>query len=488
MEPASKSDINRDIKPGKVPGKPSVSGSDTSTIRKTEGEVKKSKDWRERGVGFFANWEKKLDEKIPDFKLQKILDEFGKELENVIIPKNFNKWLDQPFKGKWYKQLWPYLLKLPFKAVRNILRIIYNVFKGISYGFVHPLKAFTKFGAFLVNFTYALTQPDTYSKIGTGMIGAALGHALVTGNPFSITGIAIGGGILVFGLAFGGIKSLVTAEKGKKLEDLKEQLWKQVKAIPESLLTGFLVGVLIGGIQRAIQEIKASTRTTKYGIERPEIDDHIHEYLEKNDFPDPTYTQYNPDTGEYVLVYKGDELAELLKTEQAGLYRFKPNSDIGLLKLSPEGAKLAIGEGGVYMETTNLNPLVGKLTLSDFPPGVTTTDGNWTTITYSPDATELLELDKIFGDGFIEQQLDYFSSGPFGVSPESVSIELNTETGRVFMSAKTWNTYHSTSIQVQPPDPIMAIEIKGAYPHAPGPSIAAGGVSAADVKKKPKKP
>ncbi len=121
----------------------------------------------------------------------------------------------------------------------------------------HPLKALNHLAHLIVSLIYELSKPETWSKMGAGMMGAGCGQALVTGNPLSVIGLLVGSLMLSTGLCFGALKAAFNAEKGEKLSKAKAQALSQLMQLPESFLTGFFMGLLVGGIQRAVYENKA---------------------------------------------------------------------------------------------------------------------------------------------------------------------------------------------------------------------------------------
>ena len=99
-------------------------------------------NWNERAISHLNNCENKLDEKMPNLFIQNKIDSLGRSLEAKFAPlTEFNKWLDSNGEGDWYKKLALFLAKLPARAVRNIVRLLYSLIKGLMYATVHPLKA-----------------------------------------------------------------------------------------------------------------------------------------------------------------------------------------------------------------------------------------------------------------------------------------------------------------------------------------------------------
>lgn len=260
------------------------------------------KPWNERALTVLDVWDERLDHLLPNSVFQTKIDALGRAIEKrFAFFKTWNDWLDRHDMGSWYYQLAMYLIKLPQKVVRNILNLLYDIFKAILHTAVHPLKAPLKLAKLIVKLAHALTLPETWVKMGVGMCGTCIGQSLVTGNPISLIGIAIGGAMVLGGMTAGTLKFLILLLKGKDLEAeggeqlmriLKEipesarfgdhtaataksmqlieegknlqarageQLIRTLRDIPESTLTGFCFGLIVGGIQRAINV--SQTRT-----------------------------------------------------------------------------------------------------------------------------------------------------------------------------------------------------------------------------------
>ena len=216
--------------------------------------------WNEKAINFLSKVDAKLEEEMPNFEIQNKIDRIGLLIEKKFAPlKEFNQWLDSNGQGKWYKKLAIFLAKLPARAVRNIIRLLYNIIKGIIYTAVHPLKSLNNIAKLIINLAHELIQPETWSKIGVGMVGASFGQALIAGNPISAFGFLIGSALLFSGLTCGAIKAAIKAEKGHRLQNVKNNLLFQAKQLPEAALTGFCMGLILGGIQKAVYDHQMKT-------------------------------------------------------------------------------------------------------------------------------------------------------------------------------------------------------------------------------------
>lgn len=208
-----------------------------------------------RSIRFLDGVDQKLEAICPNFFFQTKLDEIGRYIQNTFAPlTEFNHRLNSNGEGEWYKQLATFLVKLPMRAVRNIVQMFYTLIKEILYTAVHPLKSLTNLAKLFVNFLNELSKPANWSKIGAGIVGASLGQALAANTAVSGIGTGIGAAMICAGLSIETIKAAIEAEKGSKWQAVGEVCLSQLKQMPESMLTGFLMGLIMGSIQKKIQE------------------------------------------------------------------------------------------------------------------------------------------------------------------------------------------------------------------------------------------
>lgn len=195
------------------------------------------------------SWDEWIVSKVPGFEFQNKIDALGREIESKFKPLfDFNDWLNANTDGSWYKQLALFLVKLPLKAARNIISLLYNVIKSILNTAVHPVQSLVGLVKMVIALVKALARPETWSKIGAGIMGASAGQALAMGNPVSLIALGIGGALLVGGL------SVSTFLAALREESVGEHLLNQAQELSEAALTGFLVGLLLGGVQRFVSD------------------------------------------------------------------------------------------------------------------------------------------------------------------------------------------------------------------------------------------
>ena len=159
-----------------------------------------------------------------------------------------------------------FLAKLPLRVARNILTMLFNIVKEALYTVAHPMKATMKLARMIVHLLKALTEPETWSKMGAGVIGGALGQ-LALGNPLAPIGFIIGAAMLCGGLLFGAVVAAINnSHEESPFREVGKQILKQLKQVPEAMLTGFLIGLMFGAIQKAdynkhLQEVEKNKMT-----------------------------------------------------------------------------------------------------------------------------------------------------------------------------------------------------------------------------------
>lgn len=222
--------------------------------RKVRGWVDECKETLDHG-------KTSLDRLLPNNRVQQALDDFGAKIEELLAPvPQFNNWIQTRKAENWYGKLALILIKLPIHPLKNCIKIIYGIIKGVSYGFVHPLKASLDIGKLFVEFVYSLTRSETYTKMGAQTIGASLGQVVLSGGfgPHAYIGLGIGGAMLLFGMIWGAIEAGMDPEEKHKVKGMTLALAEHLKIIPEGLIVGFLVSATFGAIQIGLHDIFTS--------------------------------------------------------------------------------------------------------------------------------------------------------------------------------------------------------------------------------------
>ena len=211
-----------------------------------------------RSIIWLNKAEQKLDEILPNNQLQEKIDQMAAVLAKKLSPlTDFNRWLDSNGQGAWYSQMATFLVKLPVRVARNIISMIYDIIYAAAYTMVHPIKATVRLAKLVVTLAHELSKPETWTKIGIGIIGGSLGQTCLSFQPFSVMGIGIGAALALAGISVGALKHAIQAERGQKSEAVIKYLGNQCLQLPETLLTGLSIGLLIGGIQRLVQPTEA---------------------------------------------------------------------------------------------------------------------------------------------------------------------------------------------------------------------------------------
>lgn len=164
----------------------------------------------------------------------------------------FNKWLDDNGQGNWYWQLATCLYKLPMRAVRDIVELLYQIIKTCVAMLIQPHKIPTRVAILLISLVAALTKPETWAQMGAGAIGASLGQCAV-GNPFAVIGFGIGAAMLLGGVSVGAIKTAIEAKSGSKLQEVGYYLRTRAEKLATGMLSSFFIGLILGGIERALR-------------------------------------------------------------------------------------------------------------------------------------------------------------------------------------------------------------------------------------------
>lgn len=262
----------------------------------------------ERAMTYLQSIDSKLDE-VPTLYIQDKLDAIGAWIEAKFAPlERFNNWINSCGDGAWYQQLAMFLVKLPMRAVRNIVQILYSIVKQLAYTIAHPLKAANKLAKMLVSLAQELAKPETWTKVGVGIIGVSLGSAATSGNPLSIFGVVIGAAMTLAGLGYGTVKAAVGAQQDKKNEVIKQHLLTQLKDLPESFLTGFILGLIMGGIQKSSQQHDQNAFRV---ADSKSAQEWVDKYTSYNSLPKPQSVTYQ--SGSIDVVWNKIDEMELFK-------------------------------------------------------------------------------------------------------------------------------------------------------------------------------
>ncbi len=263
------------------PASPSPSNKiiDTIAFRPTslELEAAQKMDWKDRLIAVLDKGEAKLEKLMPNFKIQNDFDVLWQELnQHKVHPDmaKFNSWLRDNGQGAWYTQLATYLLKLPLRAACNVMHLLFNFIKlAVKIAVcvptqiaMHPLKAPIKLAKLLVQLIHNLAQPETWSKIGMGLMGSSLGYAAISGGSLGVITLGIGAALTIGGISLGTIKTALIADRRALWHDVKTYLLEQAKQLPEDFLTGFCTVMFLEGIHQVMRGIQKLHHANMYSI------------------------------------------------------------------------------------------------------------------------------------------------------------------------------------------------------------------------------
>ncbi|MFI5344262.1 MAG: hypothetical protein ACHQUC_08585 [Chlamydiales bacterium] len=286
---------------------PSTSTNSAEIINFPDFPAASSLSWEKRVVKQLEAFDNTLDGWMPNWILQRKIDALGAFIQDTFSSlTTFNSWLRSNGDGAWHAQLATYLAKLPLRAAYNIVTLLCNAIKGILYTATHPLKGLNAIAKQLILLVHSLTQPETWSKIGAGMIGAGIGQSLILSNPISVVAIGIGAACVIAGVSFGALKAAIESESSKKFEKTGHHVIQQLQQIPESFLTGFLMALLTSGIRkimtkdREMHTQKDQIQKKQTQIKKVESSHHVTTLEEAKAYAEQFTTEHNLPPPEHI--------------------------------------------------------------------------------------------------------------------------------------------------------------------------------------------
>lgn len=275
----------------------------------------KTKSWNAAALTVLNKWDDDLETQLPNFAIQNKIDKIGNLIAKHFAALDpFNKWLDDNGHGSWPEQLAIFLAKLPMRAARNVVQLLYEIIKNILHSAVHPLKSLNHLAKLMVALATALTEPETWSRAGIGIIGTHLGQSVITGNPLSVISVGIGAALALSGLSLGTLKTAIIAQKGNRGQAVKQYISQMAKELPETALTALCIGFLLGGIQRILFRSQLKNHRIS-NIE--EAKRHADEFIKKHNLPSPRSVYLN--NGKIVMRWSPEQMKAFSPTYQ-GLF------------------------------------------------------------------------------------------------------------------------------------------------------------------------
>ncbi len=275
--------------------------------------------WHKETIEILNKKGLELDEAGPSNKLQELLDTFyTTRIEPILKHKNalkFNAWLDSNGEVEWYKKLGAALAKTPLLAARAILNQVFSVLKALIFPLVHPKKALVEAGFLFVNFLHSLSKPETYSKVGAGVLGTAIGFSLVVVQPPVFTTVAIGLALMGVSMAFEAVRSYANADAGQESKDVRNILFKKhVKQIPAAFATGLLSGLAAGAFQKILFAVLPRLN--------PQSDVYLKHWLSENQMSSPVWYEYDNNMNSFIVGWGNVPPPNLPTASWSSLSRF----------------------------------------------------------------------------------------------------------------------------------------------------------------------
>lgn len=226
--------------------------------------------WSEKTVTTLSSWETRLDTIMPKYSLQNSLDQVGQAIEDGLrdffAPVNASLDSNNP-QDTYLAKAALFLIRLPFKVLRNDLCIVYYIIKALLYTLTHPIKATLKTLQLSIYTLKHLVKFENWTKAGALILGATLSEYICFATFKNIyvpsilfmpiksifMPIAIAACVLMFlGLTASLIQAIIDAPEHQKEKAALECLLQHMEQLPESFLTGLFAGGLLGMLQLSV--------------------------------------------------------------------------------------------------------------------------------------------------------------------------------------------------------------------------------------------
>ena len=203
-----------------------------------------------------------LDHLVPNSRIQDKIDSFLQKIEETFERAELVCHLEPA--GNWKRDLAQFLAKLPKKVAFNILNSLKNlvqlILQSVLYTIAHPMKAPFELAKKIILFASELSQPEAWVRIGANGIGSSLGYTLIAPNPISPIVLVIAAALVAAGVSVIALRAALDETSSS----IGKAVLSQGKTIVEEMATGLCLGMLIGGVQRAVREIKQWKQDSAY--------------------------------------------------------------------------------------------------------------------------------------------------------------------------------------------------------------------------------
>jgi hypothetical protein len=231
------------------------------------------------------------------------------------------------------------------------VHILYNIAKSALIFTFHPLKALNHIARMVLLLAQVIADPSIWGKIGNGIVGGTLGQAAITGHPLSVLGLIIGGALSVGGISMTAFLQAIDAERGRRGETFVHSMEEQILEIPENTLTGFVLGLIIGGVQNALHQRLVSQ--FEEGNADPAMAEDVAKKFTKDNYLEfySDYRQVPPDMeaaqpGGLMIEYRDDSLYKL--TDMHPEYEMDLRAPFRRLPLKEAGVRLTSDGSKAY--------------------------------------------------------------------------------------------------------------------------------------------
>jgi hypothetical protein len=212
------------------------------------------------------SWGTSLDQALPNFSFQTAIDETIQAAEASFLESSGPAalWLNTTPKGSLLTQVFVLAATFPMRILCNFFVMLLKLVKAVVYVLTHPLQSIFKGIDLFLQFVEKFTEAKTWTIMGAGFVGASIGQCAV-GNPFSLPMLTIGLVMMVIGLVAGGFSAAWVADAGEGINAALTECYEHLIKLPAALATGFLTGLIVGGIQHSVHEAHQLAQAKQMG-------------------------------------------------------------------------------------------------------------------------------------------------------------------------------------------------------------------------------
>lgn len=270
-------------------------------------------DWYSRAKVTVKEFDDRLERALPNFFWQTRLDNFGRMIDDKLDGlRRINRLIDLPSSASDgpVKFFLLTIIRLPLKIARNLIVMVFDLLETIVKFAVHPAKQTLKLAEFFIDLLKAFTNPYTLTQLGLGILGSSMGQSIVSGNPISLIGVAVGSLLAAVGAGWLLFSSRDHLSGIVQSEEMMKTL--------EAFLTGFVIGMIAGGIQNAIKN--ASMKNFKV-TSLDEAKAYADSFIQKHNLPN--YTSLTLENGKVIISWAGQDTLLALSEANNDILNFQ---------------------------------------------------------------------------------------------------------------------------------------------------------------------